>query len=121
MRKRSPSTDQEPGSGSRPTIGSLKANLGTLGYGAGPIIGLLAASSVGFLNPQAFENDYFVILILFFGIFWMLFYGAGPSKNDDSGKSATIKDLNPLALWSETKSGKHLNSLPKTPSGPMSD
>ncbi len=113
MRKRLASTDPETVSGIRQTISCLREHVGTLGYGVGPVVGFLAAVVVGFYNPQAFDNDYFVILILFFGIFWMLFYGAGPLKNDDADNSATIKSLNPLILRSETKSEKNLNSLPK--------
>jgi hypothetical protein len=113
MRKRLASTDPETVSGITQTISCLKDQLGMLGYGVGPVVGLLAALVVGFFNPQAFDNDYFVILILFFGIFWMLFYGAGPLKNDDADNSTTIKGLKPLTLRSETKSAANLNSRPK--------
>ena len=113
MRKRLASTDPETVSGFRQTISGLKDHLGALGYGVGPVIGLLAALVVGFFNPQAFDNDYFVILILFFGIFWILFYGAGPLKNDDDNNSTTIKRLKPLTLRTETKSDENLNSRPK--------
>jgi hypothetical protein len=112
MSKRLASTDPETVSGFRQTISCLKDHLGTLGYGVGPVVGLLAALVVGFFNPQAFDNDYFVILILFFGIFWMLFYGGGPLKNDDVD-TTTIKSLKPLTLRSETKSGENLNRCPK--------
>jgi hypothetical protein len=112
MRKRLASTDPETVSGFRQNISGLKDHLGTFGYGVGPVVGLLAALVVGFFNPQAFDNDYFVILILFSGIFWMLFYGGGPLKNDDVD-STTIKSLKPLTLSSETKSDENLNSLPK--------
>jgi hypothetical protein len=114
MRKRLASTDPETVSGIRQITSSrLKNHFGTLGYGVGPLVGLLAALVVGFFNPQAFDNDYFVILILFFGIFWMLFYGAGPLKNDDADNSTAIKGLKPLTLRSETRSDEDLNSLPK--------
>ena len=112
MRKRLTSTDQETVSSFRPSITGLKNHLGTFGYGVGPVVGLLAALVVGFFNPQAFDNDYFVILILFFGIFWMLFYGGGPLKNEDADNSAT-KSLKPLILRSETKADENLNSRPK--------
>ena len=111
MRKRLASTDPETVSGITQTISCLKDHLGMLGYGVGPVVGLLAALVVGFFNPQAFDNDYFVILILFFGIFWMLFYGAGPLKNDDADNSTT--SLKSLTLRSETKSDENLNSRPK--------
>jgi hypothetical protein len=113
MRKRLARTDPETVSSIRQTISSLKDHIGTLGYGVGPVVGLLAALAVVFFNPQAFENDYFVILILFFGIFCMLFYGAGPLKNDNADNSTTVKGLKPLILRSETKSDESLNSLPK--------
>ena len=95
MRKRLASTDPETVSGFRQTISGLKDQLGTFGYSVGPVVGLLSALVVGFFNPQAFDNDYFVILILFFGIFWMLFYGGGPLENDDADNSTTIKRLKP--------------------------
>lgn len=113
MRKRLARTDPENVSGFRETISGLKDHLGTFGYSVGPVVGLLAALVVGFFNPQAFDNDYFVILILFFGIFWMLFYGGGPLENDDADNSTTIKSLKPLTLRSETKSDENLNSWPK--------
>jgi hypothetical protein len=56
MRKRLASTDPETVSGIRQTISCLKDHLGTLGYGVGPVVGLLAALVVGFFNPSRSET-----------------------------------------------------------------
>jgi len=64
-----------------PEPDNTKARISTLGYSAGPVIVLLVTLVVGFLNPQAFENNDFIFLILFFGILWLLIYGADPLKN----------------------------------------
>jgi hypothetical protein len=103
MRRRSASRGRETVPSIKQTISSLKVQIPTLGYCVGPIIGLLVAFVVGFFNPHAFENDYFVILILFFGIFWMLFYGAGPLKNDAVDNGTAIEALKPSALRSENE------------------
>jgi hypothetical membrane protein len=106
MRTRFASRGPETVSGIKQIITSLKVQIPTLGYGLGPITGLLVALLVGVFNPHAFENDYFVILILFFGIFWMLFYGAGPLKNDAADNGTDIKALKLSAFCCETRSGE---------------
>ncbi len=75
------------------TVAPLKALISSLGHRAGPVIGLLGALLVGLFNPSAFENDYFILLILFFGILWALTYGAGPLKTDTSITASPKKPL----------------------------
>ena len=90
------------------TVANTKARISTLGYSAGPVIVLLVTLVVGFLNPHAFENNDFIFLILFFGILWLLIYGADPLKNAAAitacHKEETIKVLKSSASSVETPS-----------------
>lgn len=88
------------------TVANTKARISNLGYSAGPIIVLLVTLVVGFLNPHAFENNDFLFWILFFGVLWLLVYGADPLKNAEAitacHKEETIKFLKSSASSVET-------------------
>jgi hypothetical protein len=86
------------------TVTHLKARISTLGHRAGPIIALLGALVVGLFTPSAFENDYFILLILFFGILWVLIYGAGPLKTDAATTvSPKVSPAQAAAIFSRSK------------------
>jgi hypothetical protein len=59
----------------------LKSKIATLGQSGRPKIGLVISLVVGFFNPRAFENDYFILLILLFGILGLLIHDADPQEN----------------------------------------
>ena len=58
-------------------VAHTKTRIATLG----PKMGLVVSLVVGFFNPHAFENDYFISLILLLGILGVLIHDADPSKN----------------------------------------
>ena len=62
------------------TAASIKAQISTLGYSAGPIVGMLVIFVIGIFKPHTFENNDFIFWILFLGILWLLLYGADPLK-----------------------------------------
>lgn len=83
------------------TVANIKAQISTLIRNAGPITGLLLALIVGFFNPHAFENDYFVLLILFFVILWALTHGGKRMKTAAIRREHTaVKVLKPSASHS---------------------
>jgi hypothetical protein len=79
------------------TVAQLKARISTLRQSAGPMLGLLGTLAIGLFNPRAFENDYFILLILFFGILCALIYGADRLKTD-AAITASPKAAQPKAL-----------------------
>ena len=59
----------------------IKSKIATLGKSGRPKIGLVISLVVGFFNPRAFENDYFIVLILLLGILGLLIHDADSQEN----------------------------------------
>jgi hypothetical protein len=86
------------------TVAQLKARLSTLPQTAGPMLGLLGTLAIGLFNPSAFENDYFILLILLSGIFCALIYGADRLKTDAAiTPSPKVAQPKALVLFSRCK------------------
>ena len=79
------------------TVAQLKARISALRQSVGPMLGLLGTLAIGLFNPSAFENDYFILLILFFGILCALVYG-GDRLKTDAAITASPKVTQPKAL-----------------------
>jgi hypothetical protein len=89
---------------------SIKAQISSLGYSAGPIVGMLVIFVVGIFKPHTFENNDFIFWILFFGILWLLHYGANPLKKA-AEITASHKDRTAIKVLSTSVPSVEMSSV----------